>query len=259
MKFLPQKARKSKTTSELHSSSDDISDITHSNYGGSEGTNNNNNGQPITMNFTTTALVQSASTGMLEQQGRVKNSSQSKTNEKSKNTLTKYTNFSSSPPNKNRRSTTTDILPPTITPPRAVRSIHNFRREPLLSRSMTTSHLHKSISSSGAVSLDGKIIAANTATTTKQQQQQKEQPRHGSNSPKSRVVDAMRRPQHSTKSNSNEVAQTTYRTRDEKSNDTRRPKIRQHPEWDKCERSTTVTMVPQGSRRGVYVCLLYCM
>ena len=251
MKFLPQKARKNKTTTaEFHSSSDDISDLTHSNYG-SDTTNNGQ--QHHNMTSTSTTAVTAAT--------RSKKSSQSRTNEKSKDTLTKYNNLSS--PN-NRRLTITEgilSLPTTSTPPRAVqRSIHNFRREPLLSRSITSSQ-HKSISNSSAISLDGQIIAA------KHKQQQ---PRPlVSNSPSSKVdtINARGAKLHPTSkskeggggSSSNENNETNNASQTkvgEKKNYTR-PKIRQHPEWDKCERSTTVTMVPYGSRRGMFVCLLY--
>ena len=259
MKFLPQKARKNKTTTtaEFHSSSDDISDLTHSNYG-SEGTTNNNGQLHHNMISTTTVTAATRSK---------KSSLQSRTNEKSKDTLTKYNNLSS--PSNNRRLTITEgilSLPPTTsTPPRAVqRGIHNFRREPLLSRSITSSQ-HKSTSnSSGAISLDGqKIIAA------KHKQQQ---PRPlVSNSPSSKVdtINARGAKLHptskskegggssSSNENNNETNNASQTKVDEKKNYTR-PKIRQHPEWDKCERSTTVTMVPYGSRRGMlYVVFCY--
>ena len=253
MKFLPQKARKNKTTTaEFHSSSDDISDLTHSNYG----SDSTNNGQ-LHHNIISTTAVTAAT--------RSKKSSQSRTNEKSKDTLTKYNNLSSSN-NKNRRLTITEgilSLPTTSTPPRAVqRGIHNFRREPLLSRSITSSQ-HKSTSNSSAISLDGQIIAA-------KHKQQQSRPLV-SNSPSSKVdtINARGAKLHptskskeggggssSSNENNNETNNASQTKVGEKKNYTR-PKIRQHPEWDKCERSTTVTMVPYGSRRGMFVCLLY--
>ena len=251
MKFLPQKARKNKTTTtELHSSSDDISDLTHSNYGGSEGTTNNGqqHHKPIS-SMTSTTDVTAAT--------RSKKSPQSKTNEKSKDTLTKYNNLSSPSKNTNRRSTITEgilSLPTTSTPPPAVqRGIHNFRREPLLSRSITSSQHRSKSSLSSAISLDGQIIAA--AAKHKQQQHVPVV----NNSPSSKVDTGGKSKEGGGSNENNETNNLTQTKVDEKKNynNTTRPTIRQHPEWDKCERSTTVTMVPDGSRRGMFlfVCL----
>jgi hypothetical protein len=112
--------------------------------------------------------------------------------------------------------------------------------------------------------LDGQIIAA----AAKHKQQQHGHIMMSSNSPSSKVDTSARGKSHprskggeSSSNENNETNNNASQTKvDEKKNyNTTRPKIRQHPEWDECERSTTVAMVPHGSRRGTLfvVCYMY--